>query len=118
MSADEVFGTYSLLPGAVAPEAAGVTVPVLIAQGERDVLGDPKGEMRAYQSASSIDWFRCLEWATCTTSLARGSCFGSAFTTGPNGCVPKNWSALLAKDPFTKRSLASSGVVSRPRGRP
>jgi pimeloyl-ACP methyl ester carboxylesterase len=54
-----VVAIWCLQPGAVAPEAAGVTVPVLIAQGERDVVGDPKGEMRAYQSATSIDWFRC-----------------------------------------------------------
>ena len=35
-----------LAPGAIAPEAAAVTVPVLVALGERDVSADPKGEPR------------------------------------------------------------------------
>jgi hypothetical protein len=52
-------GASSLTPGAVAPEAAAVLVPVLVAMGERDVIGDPKGEPRAYQSATSVDLFIC-----------------------------------------------------------
>jgi pimeloyl-ACP methyl ester carboxylesterase len=48
-----------LTPGAVAPEAAAVTVPVLAAFGERDVCRDPKGESRAYLSATSVDLFIC-----------------------------------------------------------
>ena len=38
-----------LTPGAAAPEAAAVTVPVLVAMGERDVCADVKGEPRAYR---------------------------------------------------------------------
>lgn len=49
----------TLTPGAVAPEAAAVTTPVLLAMGERDVVADPKGEPRAFLSARSIDLFIC-----------------------------------------------------------
>ena len=48
-----------LTPGAVAPEAAAVTVPVLVSMGERDVCADVKGEPRAYKSATSIDLYIC-----------------------------------------------------------
>ena len=48
-----------LTPGAVAPEAAAVLAPVLVAFGERDVCADMKGEPRAYVSARSIDLFIC-----------------------------------------------------------
>lgn len=48
-----------LTPGAVAPEAAAVTVPVLVAMGERDTCADVPGEPRAYRSAASIDLFIC-----------------------------------------------------------
>src|SRR5262245_5973990 len=36
-----------LSPGVVAPEAAGITVPVLVAVGERDVVPDPMSEPKA-----------------------------------------------------------------------
>jgi alpha-beta hydrolase superfamily lysophospholipase len=52
-------GAASLTPGTVAPEAAAVLVPVLVAMGERDTIADPKGEPRAYQSATSVDLFIC-----------------------------------------------------------
>jgi len=48
-----------LTPGAVAPEAAAVTVPVLCAMGERDVIADPAGEPRAFRSTGSVDLFIC-----------------------------------------------------------
>jgi pimeloyl-ACP methyl ester carboxylesterase len=48
-----------LTPYAIAPEAASVTCPVLLAMGERDVVVDPPGELRAYQSATSIDYYVC-----------------------------------------------------------
>jgi hypothetical protein len=48
-----------LTPGAVAPEAAAVRAPVLVAMGERDVIADPKGEPRAYLSARSVDLYIC-----------------------------------------------------------
>jgi len=38
---------------------ASITVPVLVALGERDVAADPKGEPRAYQSATSVDLYTC-----------------------------------------------------------
>lgn len=54
---------WAMTPGAVAPEAAAVTCPVLIAVGERDVIADPKGDLRAYLSARSIDLFICPRMA-------------------------------------------------------
>ncbi len=50
---------FTLTPGIVAPEAAAVTVPVLAAMGERDLVVDPPGEARAYRSALSFDLFVC-----------------------------------------------------------
>lgn len=49
----------AMTPGAVAPEAAAITVPVLCAMGERDIVPDPAGEMRAFRSATSVDVFIC-----------------------------------------------------------
>ncbi|MDO8364775.1 MAG: hypothetical protein Q7V88_17930 [Actinomycetota bacterium] len=43
-----------LSPGAVAPEAATITAPVLVAVGERDVVPDPRFEPKAYQRSSDI----------------------------------------------------------------
>ena len=48
-----------LTPGIVAPEAAAVSVPVLSAMGERDLVVDPLGEARAFRSALSFDLFVC-----------------------------------------------------------
>lgn len=48
-----------LTPGTVAPEAAAVTVPVLVGMGERDTCADVAGEPRAYRSANSVDLFVC-----------------------------------------------------------
>lgn len=50
---------FTLTPGAVAPEAAAVAVPVLSAMGERDLVVDPLGEARAFRSALSFDLFVC-----------------------------------------------------------
>ena len=50
---------FTLTPGIVAPEAAAVTVPVLSAMGERDLVVDPAGEARAFRSAFSFDLFVC-----------------------------------------------------------
>ncbi len=50
---------FTLTPGIVAPEAAAVTVPVLSAMGERDLVLDPLGEARAFRSAPSFDLFVC-----------------------------------------------------------
>jgi hypothetical protein len=51
------------VPGAVAPEAAAVLAPVLVAVGERDIIADVKGEPRAYLSARSVDLFTCPRMA-------------------------------------------------------
>jgi len=50
-------------PGATLTEAASIRVPVLVALGERDVLTDPRGEPRAYESALSVDLFVCPRMA-------------------------------------------------------
>lgn len=49
----------TLTPGIVASEAAAITVPVLAAMGERDLVPDPRAEPRAYPCARSIDLFVC-----------------------------------------------------------
>ena len=50
-------------PGGVLTEAASIRCPVLVAMGERDVVPDPRGEPRAYQSAHSVDLFICPRMA-------------------------------------------------------
>src|SRR3546814_10893950 len=46
-------------PGAVALEAAAITVPVLVAVGERDVVPDPWMEPKAFKSAHDVSVFVC-----------------------------------------------------------
>jgi pimeloyl-ACP methyl ester carboxylesterase len=50
-------------PGAIAPEAASILVPVLTAFGERDVLEDPRMEAKAYRSAVDFSMFICPRMA-------------------------------------------------------
>ncbi|HEX4161263.1 MAG TPA: hypothetical protein VHZ05_02125, partial [Acidimicrobiales bacterium] len=47
----------------VLAEAAAITAPVLVAMGERDVLVDPRGEVRAYASSPSVDLYVCPRMA-------------------------------------------------------
>ena len=54
---------WCLAPGSTLAEAAAIRVPVLVALGERDVLVDPRGEPRAYESATSVDLFVCPRMA-------------------------------------------------------
>jgi alpha-beta hydrolase superfamily lysophospholipase len=54
---------WCLVPGATLAEAAAIRCPVLVALGERDVLVDPRGEPRGYESASSVDLFVCPKMA-------------------------------------------------------
>jgi alpha-beta hydrolase superfamily lysophospholipase len=54
---------WCLAPGSTLAEAAAIRCPVLVAMGERDVLVDPRGELRAYESASSVDFFTCPRMA-------------------------------------------------------
>jgi pimeloyl-ACP methyl ester carboxylesterase len=46
-------------PGTVAPEAAVITVPVMVVAGERDVVPEPKREPVAFQSADDVTVFVC-----------------------------------------------------------
>jgi pimeloyl-ACP methyl ester carboxylesterase len=54
---------WCVAPGAVLAEAAAIEAPVLVAMGERDVLVDPRGEVRAYASSSSVDFYVCPRMA-------------------------------------------------------
>jgi alpha-beta hydrolase superfamily lysophospholipase len=54
---------WCVSPGSVLTEAAAIRSPVLVALGERDVLVDPRGDVRAYESASSVDYFVCPNMA-------------------------------------------------------
>jgi alpha-beta hydrolase superfamily lysophospholipase len=54
---------WCVTPGGSAAEAAAVRCPVLVGLGERDVLVDPRGELRAYLSSPSVDFFVCPRMA-------------------------------------------------------
>ncbi len=54
---------WCLAPGSTLAEAAAIRTPVLVALGERDVLVDPRGEPRGYESAASVDLFVCPRMA-------------------------------------------------------
>jgi pimeloyl-ACP methyl ester carboxylesterase len=50
-------------PGVVAQEAASITVPVLVAAGERDTVSDPWMEPKAYKSSPDITVYVCPRMA-------------------------------------------------------
>ncbi|MDB5425046.1 MAG: hypothetical protein JWQ29_2462 [Phenylobacterium sp.] len=52
-------GAYMVAPGVVALEAAAITVPVLVAVGERDVVPDPWAEPKAFKSSADVSVFVC-----------------------------------------------------------
>jgi pimeloyl-ACP methyl ester carboxylesterase len=54
---------WCLAPGSTWAEAAAIRCPVLVGLGERDVVLDPRGELRAYESAPSVDFFVCPRMA-------------------------------------------------------
>jgi hypothetical protein len=56
-------GIYMVAPGTVATEAASITVPVLVAVGERDVALTPWLEPSAYRSSPDITVFVCPRMA-------------------------------------------------------
>jgi pimeloyl-ACP methyl ester carboxylesterase len=56
-------GIYMVAPGTVATEAASITVPVLIAVGERDVVPNPWLEPSAFKSSTDITVFVCPRMA-------------------------------------------------------
>jgi pimeloyl-ACP methyl ester carboxylesterase len=56
-------GILMVAPGAVASEAAAITVPVLVAVGERDVVPNPWLEPFAYKSATDLSLFVCPQMA-------------------------------------------------------
>jgi len=54
---------YMVAPGTVALEAAAITVPVLSAVGERDVVPDPWMEPKAFKSSSDVTVYVCPRMA-------------------------------------------------------
>jgi pimeloyl-ACP methyl ester carboxylesterase len=52
-------GLLMVAPGTVATEAASITVPVLSAQGERDVVPDPWMEPKAFKSCTDFTVYIC-----------------------------------------------------------
>ena len=54
---------WSLAPGSILAEAAAIRCPVLVALGERDVVVDARGELRAFASSASVDFFECPRMA-------------------------------------------------------
>jgi pimeloyl-ACP methyl ester carboxylesterase len=52
-----------IAPGAVASEAAAITVPVLVVAGERDVVPNPWMEPLAFKSSTDISVFVCPRMA-------------------------------------------------------
>jgi alpha-beta hydrolase superfamily lysophospholipase len=54
---------WSVAPGSILAEAAAIRCPVLVALGERDVVVDPRGELRAFASSPSVDFFECPRMA-------------------------------------------------------
>jgi pimeloyl-ACP methyl ester carboxylesterase len=56
-------GIFMVAPGTVAQEAASITVPVLVAVGERDVVPHPRLEPSAYQSSRDISLLVCPRMA-------------------------------------------------------
>ncbi len=55
--------SYALGPGNFQTEASSITSPVLVAVGERDVIPDPRGEIRSFLSSNSVDFFVCPRMA-------------------------------------------------------
>jgi alpha-beta hydrolase superfamily lysophospholipase len=56
-------GLYMVAPGTVATEAASITVPVLAAMGERDVVANPWMEPWAFRSSTDVTLFVCPQMA-------------------------------------------------------
>lgn len=56
-------GIYMVAPGTVATEAASITVPVLVAVGERDVVPTPWLEPSGYRSSPDVTVFVCPRMA-------------------------------------------------------
>jgi hypothetical protein len=56
-------GIFMVAPGTVATEAASITVPVLLATGERDVVPNPWLEPFAFRSSADVSVFVCPRMA-------------------------------------------------------
>ncbi len=56
-------GRFMIAPGTVATEAAAITVPILLAMGERDVVPNPWMEPFAFRSSPDITLFVCPRMA-------------------------------------------------------
>lgn len=56
-------GLYMVAPGTVATEAASITVPVLAAMGERDVVANPWMEPWAFRTSTDVTLYVCPRMA-------------------------------------------------------
>ena len=56
-------GRFMIAPGTVATEAAAITVPILLAMGERDVVPNPWMEPFAFRSSPDVTLFVCPRMA-------------------------------------------------------
>ncbi len=93
---------WSATPGGAAAEAAAVRCPVLVALGERDVLVDPRGELRAYLSSPSVDFFVCPRMAHMHNFAGTRELFWRRIET---------WAQWVRAFRDTKRSTDTAGVV-------
>jgi hypothetical protein len=98
---------WCVAPGSVLTEAAAVRSPVLVALGERDVLVDPRGEVRAYESACSVDFFVCPRMAHMHNFAGTRELFWRRIET---------WAAWVraARDAGTGGTGAGAGAATAP----
>jgi pimeloyl-ACP methyl ester carboxylesterase len=98
-----VVSASSLSPGVVATEAAAIRCPVLFAMGERDVSADPKGEPRAYLSATSVDLFICPRMGHMHNFASTRELFWKRIETWAE------WVAIVAADTTHSTQAAGAG---------
>jgi pimeloyl-ACP methyl ester carboxylesterase len=79
------FAILGVAPGVVATEAASITVPVLIALGERDVSTVPYMEPFAYRSCRDISLYICPEMAHMHNFSRRRRAFWDGIQTWGDG---------------------------------
>jgi pimeloyl-ACP methyl ester carboxylesterase len=93
-------------PGAIAPEAAAIVVPVLSAFGERDVLEDPRSEPKAYRNAVDICTFICPRMAHMHNFAGTREVLWSRIETWGDHVVdlkrrlPQSWPSRLFSDTY------------------
>ncbi|TAK99834.1 MAG: alpha/beta hydrolase [Rhodospirillaceae bacterium] len=93
-------------PGTIAAEAASITVPVLAAFGERDVLDDPRLECKAYRNAVDFSMFICPRMAHMHNFASTREVFWSRIEKWGEHVaelkrrLPDNWPSQLFSDSY------------------